>query len=447
MPAEEPATGLQPRLSTFDAAMVVVSLVIGIGIFRTPALVAREAGGSRAFLLAWGLGAVVSLAGALVFAEIGSRYPRAGGFYKVVAHCWHPMVAFLLNWAQVLMQGAGAAGVAVIGSEYLLRLTDRGGADGGWPILVAAAMLAGLLALNAAGVRAGARTQNLLSLGKILMIAGLAAAGCVLAPAAPPSAGAPAAAEAGRIGWLSALVAVLYAYGGYQNTINLAGDVRQAHRRLPLAIGGGMLVVAALYLGVNVAYVRVLGPERIAASPLVAADLARATFGDAGERLVSLAIFLSAAGFVNATILHVPRCYLAMAEDGLLPAALGRLHPGTQAQRAGLAFFAATALLPLLFLGSFEKILGYVMFTDALSLAVVASCLFVLRRRAEIEADRGAWRMPGYPWLPAAFVAVLLAIAADVLVRQGLLALAGTVVIAAGAPLYLVMRWRIRPPA
>ena len=106
-----------PTLSPFDTAMVVVSLVIGIGIFRTPAMVAGAAGGGARFLAAWGIGGVAGLVGALLFAEIGSRFPRAGGAYKVVAHCWHPMAAFLLNWAQVLMQGAGAAGVAVIGSE------------------------------------------------------------------------------------------------------------------------------------------------------------------------------------------------------------------------------------------------------------------------------------------------------------------------------------------
>src|SRR5262245_5340636 len=150
--------------------MVVVSLVIGIGIFRTPALVAASTGTAGAFLAAWTIGGVVSLVGALVFAEIGSRYPRAGGYYKVVAHCWHPMPAFLLNWSQVVMQGAGAAGVAVIGSEYLLRL--GGQRPEGARTAVFAAILIGLLvALNAAGIRSGARAQNLLSASKVVLIA------------------------------------------------------------------------------------------------------------------------------------------------------------------------------------------------------------------------------------------------------------------------------------
>ncbi|HYV86415.1 MAG TPA: APC family permease [Patescibacteria group bacterium] len=457
-PAPSPAR-LDPRLTAADTAMVVVSLVIGIGIFRTPALVAASAGGAWRALAAWAIGGAASLAGALVFAEIGSRYPRPGGYYKVVAHCWNPLAAFLLNWAQVLMQGAGAAGVAIIGAEYLMRLVDGAATDGGGTsrptaTLLAAGVVAGLTALSAAGIRAGARAQNLLSLAKIALIAGLAAAGLLLAPAATGAPGGAAlaggaagdAASTGAgapAGMLAALVAVFYAYGGYQNVVNLSGDVRDARRRLPAGIAGGMAIVTALYLLLNAAYLRALGAAWVARSPLVAGDLARAALGPAGDAFVSLAIFVSAAGFVNATVLHVPRAYLAMADDGLLPAWLGRLNPRTQAQGPGLVFFAATALLPLLVLGSFENLLGYVMFTDALSLVALASCLFVLRRRGEGGAD--AWSMPGYPWLPAAFLLVLLGVAGQVLARQTRLALAGIVIVAAGLPVYAMMRgWRSR---
>jgi APA family basic amino acid/polyamine antiporter len=422
--------------------MVVVSLVIGIGIFRTPALVAEAAGTTGRFLGAWAAGGAVSLVGALVFAEIGSRFPRAGGYYEVVARCWHPAAAFLLNWAQLLMQGAGAAGVAVIGGEYLLRLAGDGPPRRGAPAVVAAVMVGGLTALNAAGIRAGARAQNVLSLAKVALIAGLAVSGIALAPAAPAgpiASGGPAGAPEGI---LPALVAVFYAYGGYQNTMNLAGDVRDPRRSIPLGVGGGVLVVTVLYLALNAAYVRALGPDGVAGSPLVAADLARAALGSAGEAAVSLAIFLSAAGFANATILHVPRAYVAMAEDGLVPRALGRLDPRTRAQPAGLAFFVATALAPLLILSSFEQLLAYVMFTDALCLALAASCLFVMRRRGGGGGAGTAWTMPGHPWLPAAYVLVLLGVAGEILVRRTQAALAGIGIVLLGAPVYAAMRRR-----
>jgi len=439
MTSDAPLPRLEPKLSGFDTAMVVVSLVIGIGIFRTPALVAGATTGAGAFLTAWAAGGAISLIGALVFAEIGSRYPRAGGFYKVVAHCWHPLAAFVLNWAQVLMQGAGAAGVALIGSEYLLRLVLRG-APGGEATWLAAVMMAVLLALNAVGIRTGARTQNLLSLAKIVLIAGLAVAGLLLAPSGAAPVGATAPPSSAPAGWLAALVAVFYTYGGYQNTMNLAADVREPRRGLPRAVCAGMLIVTALYLSINLAYVRALGPGGVAASPLVAADLARRVLGGPGEAFVSIAIFLSAAGFVNATMLHLPRSYLAMAEDRLLPAVLGRFDRGTQAQGPGLAFFGLTAFVPLFFLGTFERLLGFVMFTDALSLAVVASCLFVLRRRESGGREEAFFHMPGYPWLPLLFILAVLGVAAHIAARQTPTALAGCAMAAAGVPLYFVLR-------
>ena len=438
--AEGTHRGPDARLSPFDVSMVVVSVVIGIGIFRTPALVASSTGTGGLFLAAWGIGGAISLIGALVFAEIGSRYPRAGGCYSVVAHCWHPIVAFVLNWSQVLMQGAGAGGVALIGAEYLLRLTSGDSSSGRSATLIAAVLLSGLVLLNLAGIRAGSRAQNVLSLAKIVLIAGLAAAGLALAPSVAPAELAAPDAGAAAGGLLGALVAVFYAYGGYQTTMNLGGDARDARRSMALSICGGMGIVTLLYLAINFAYLRALGMETLAGSPLVAADLAHAALGRWGEAFVSLSIFLSAAGFVNATILQLPRTYVAMAQDGLVPAALGRIDPRTRAQRAGLMFFAATSLGPLLLLRSFENLLGYVMFTDALSLVVMASCLAVLRKRGEGDSDPRTFRMPGYPWLPGIFMLVLLGVAADIAIRQPRLALAGTAIAAIGVPLYTIMK-------
>src|SRR5471030_2750682 len=171
------------RLSTFDTAMVVFSLVVGIGIFRTPAIVASAAGGRSLFFAAWIVGGIISLIGALTFAEIGSRHPRAGGYYRVVADCYHPTLAFMLNWSQTLMQGAGAAGVAFIGADYLMPVLLP--AEWRTPqasLALACGLMLALLLLNYAGVKPGARTQNLLSTLKIVMIVGLAVLALLLAP-------------------------------------------------------------------------------------------------------------------------------------------------------------------------------------------------------------------------------------------------------------------------
>jgi APA family basic amino acid/polyamine antiporter len=438
---------IEAKLGTFDTAMVVVSLVVGIGIFRTPAIVARETGTPGLFLLAWGIGGLVSIVGALTFAEIGSVHPRAGGYYRVVADCYHPALAFMLNWAQTLMQGAGAAGVAFIGAEYLVGLLlppeKRGGSS---VLLVALVLMLVLLLLNGLGIRIGAETQNVLSMLKIAMIVGLAAAALALAPkaAAVAPALAPSAPAAGLTGLAAALIPVFYAYGGYHMTMNLGADVKDAKRRFPLAVTAGMLTVVGLYLVLNFAYVRTLGAGGVAGSKLVAAALARASLGAAGEAVVSVLIFLSAAGFVNATVLQMPRCIHAMAEDGILPAVFRRVQPRTQVSMAGLLLFGATMLLPAFLLGSFEKLLNYVIFTDMLTLVVVSSTLFVLRRRG--AGGDGAFRIPGPPVLPALYILALAAVAAHVAVTEPRLALAGTAILLTGWPLFLVGRRLSRAP-
>jgi APA family basic amino acid/polyamine antiporter len=427
---------IRARLSTFDTAMVVFSLVVGIGIFRTPAIVAGAAGGTFLFFTAWILGGLISLIGALTFAEIGSRYPRAGGYYRVVADCYHPTLAFMLNWSQTLMQGAGAAGVAFIGADYLMPVllppqwrTPRAS------LALACGTMLILLILNYRGVKPGARVQNLLSILKIAMIVGLAVAALLIAPRAHLPQSAAIAPSGLRLA--SALIPCFYAYGGYQLTMNLGADLKDARRRFPLAIAAGMFTVVALYLLLNVAYQRVLGVGGIAGSKLVAAALSRATFGPRGEVLICIAVYLSAAGFVNATIIQMPRSFYAMAQDGVLPRVFLRVNPDTQVQETGLLFFGATMLLPAFLLGSFEKLLNYVIFTDTLTLAVVASTLFVLRHR---RTGEGGFSMLGYPVLPALYMACLLGVGARVFTLEPGLALAGIAILLTGWPLFRLGR-------
>ena len=432
MAPEQNLQPIQARLSAFDIAMVVFSLVVGIGIFRTPAIVAGAAGSTPLFFTAWIAGGFISLIGALTFAEIGSRYPRAGGYYRVVAECYHPTLAFMLNWSQTLMQGAGAAGVAFIGADYLtpILLPPQWRTPHASLALACGTMLI-MLMLNYRGVKPGARIQNLLSMLKIAMIVGLAALALLFAPRAPIVEHASTSPSGLRLA--SALIPCFYAYGGYQLTMNLGADLKDARRRFPLAITAGMLTVVALYLILNFAYQRVLGIDGIAHSTLVAAALSRATFGPSGEALVSIAVFLSAAGFVNATIIQMPRSFYAMAQDGVLPRAFLRVNPETQVQEVGLLFFAATMLLPALVLRSFEKLLNYIIFTDTLTLAVVASTLFVLRRR---QIGEGGFSMRGYPLLPALYIVCLLGVAARVFTLEPRLALTGIVILLTGWPLF-----------
>ena len=433
--ATEPSA-IEPRLTAFDIAMVVFSLVVGIGIFRTPAIVARAAGDTRLFFAAWIVAGAISLIGAFVFAEIGARHPRAGGYYRVVADCYHPALAFMLNWSQTIMQGAGAAGVAFIGADYLGPILFPSHAPGEHVTLaLACASILVLLALNYRGMRLGASAQNLLSLLKIGLMGELVVCAFVLVRRAHPAVPPPPLGAAGSwsVRLATALVPCFYAYGGYHLTMNLGADLKDARRRFPLAIAAGVLTVVTLYLLLNLAYHRVLGTGGVADSPLVAAALTGALFGRAGRAVVSVVVFLSAAGFVNATIVHMPRTFYAMAEDGALPRAFMRVNPRTQAQEAGLVFFGLTMLVPALLLGSFAKLLDYVILVDTVTLAVVASTLFVLRRRT---GAAGGFAMWGYPLLPVFYIGCLLTVAVRVSVLQPSLALAGAAIFLTGWPLF-----------
>jgi APA family basic amino acid/polyamine antiporter len=425
--------GIKAKLTTFDTTMIVVSLVIGIGIFRTPAMVASATRTPLLFLAAWALGGLISLFGAWTFAEVGARFPKPGSFYKVVAECYHSTLAFMLNWTSVLVvNGAGGAAVAIIGAEYLTPIVLPARMQSQLAVqVVAVALILILLTINYLGIKTGAWAQNILSLLKIVMI-GLLVAAAFLSRHNP---------EVTRASlprtqpWIIALalgfISVFYTYGGYQCTINFGADVKDARRNLPRAIFLGIAIIIACYLLINIAYYRVLGVPGIASAKLVAAEVARVCFGKFGHLFVSLAIFLSAMGFLNVTLMQIPRAYYAMAEDRTLPAIFQKINPRTQTQEFGL-----------LFLGTFENILNYVMFLDCLNNAIVASTIFALRQKARFSGEPyEGYSMPLYPILPAFFVLFLLSISLNVLLTETRPALFGLAMFASGFPVFFLMRY------
>jgi APA family basic amino acid/polyamine antiporter len=435
---------IEARLNSFEVTMIVVSLVIGIGIFRTPAMVASATRTPFLFLTAWVAGGLITLFGALTFAEIGARFPEPGSYFKVVARSYGSLPAFLLNWANVfIINTASGAGVALIGAEYLAPLLLPARAINSTSImLIAASLIIFLLVLNYLGIKSGAWTQTVLSLSKIILILLLAAAGLLTKKTSPEITGA-ALPLSGH--WWQALglgfISVFFSYGGYQQTINLGADLKDSARNLPRTVLAGMLIVIACYLSINLAYWRVLGVPGMASAKLVAAETAGRIFGPAGARVVSLAIFLSAMGFLNAILLQLPRTYLAMAEDRTLPSFFKKINPRTQVQEGGLLFLGGFILLSLVFLRTFENIVNYVMFLDSLGLATVASTLFVLRQRAKKSGlDYRGFKMPFYPVLPAVFIFFLLSITVNVLLSEPRQALTGSLLLILGFPLYLLMR-------
>ncbi|MDP2886471.1 MAG: amino acid permease [Ignavibacteria bacterium] len=433
---------IKAKLSTFDATMIVVSLVIGIGIFRTPAMVASSTGTSLIFFGAWILGGFISLLGALTFAEIGSRFPKPGAFYKVVAESYHPSVAFMLNWTNVtIVNGAGGAAVAMIGAEYFIPIAF----PESWRTqtvtqCTAAGLVLFLILINYIGIKTGAWAQNILTVIKIGMILMLGFVAFSFAGVRPPESAQSLTSEPFWVALGIGLISVFYTYGGYQCTLNFGGDIKEPERNMPRAIFFGIAIIIGLYLLINLAYFSVLGLQGIAGAKLVAAEVARVCFGQSAYFLVSIAIFLSALGFVNVTLMQVPRSYYAMAQDGTLPSIFMKVNQKTQTQEFTLLFFGATIVTSIFFLGTFERLVNYVMIFDTLNNALVASTIFVLRRRGITSTAGKPYQVPFYPFLPGFFVLFLLFITVNIIVTQPESLLVGGAILLAGYPVFLFLR-------
>lgn len=435
---------IKPKLGFFDLTMIIVSLVIGIGIFRSPAIVAQKAGSPLIFFTAWVLGGVISICGALTFAEIGSRFPTAGGFYKIFSHCYHPAYAFMLNWSLVIINAASAVGVALVGAEYInpvllpASLQNEAGIK-----ITAISVIVVLFGLNYLGIKTGARAQNVLSMIKIGMLIVFCFA--LFGPHKPMQFITAGTAE--PVDFIKALgvslISVFFTFGGYQNTINFGADVIRPSRTMPKAIFAGIGIVIVLYLLINSAYCSVLGFENVQHSKLLAAELAGSFFGAKGYTLACIAIFISVLGFINTSLMSNPRIYYAMAEDKILPDVFKRINERTMTQEFGLSFFVALMLLSLFLLGTFEKIVNYVMFIDSLSLVSAAGTIFIFRNRAQsspVQETEGIYKMRFYPWVPLLFMIVLLAVMFNVLISDTQSAMYGCIIFMAGLPLYLVLK-------
>ena len=419
------------RLGLFSGTMAVVGGIVGGGIFRTPAAVAERVGSSGLILSVWVAGGLVALAGALCFGELGQRRPRAGGGYVYLRETWGPLPAFLYGWALLLVIASGAiAAIAVTFADYTLALT-------GLPRRLALPLAIGAIVLvsgvNYFGVRPGALVQNVFTVLKLLALAALVGFG--LLAGLPPSEPSPAAAP-GTIG--AALVPVLFTYGGWQQTNFIAEEMVNPERDLPRALLLGVAIVVATYLLANLAYLQVLGPRGLAASTAPAADAMRQVLGPRGGAMISAGIAISTFGFLNLVVLVTPRVFQAMAADGVFFPRLARLHPVHRTPSAAIVVQAIWASA-LALSGSFSQLVDYVAFADWVFFGLTVAGLFVYRAQDRARgrvAPPGAFRVPGYPWTPAAFVAAAMFVVASSVLATPRNALVGTGLLALGVPAY-----------
>jgi APA family basic amino acid/polyamine antiporter len=439
-------TELPRTLSRFDATMIVMGTIIGIGIFFTPARVLLVTGNPARALASWGLGGVVALTGAFTFAQLGLLLPHAGGPYVYLREGLGRPVAFLYGWMSLMAIVSGA--IAVIGftfAEHLALLLPDALATEGTRRAVAVALVASLTLVNVVGMHWGARVQNVVTVLKVASLLGIIAVGLWKgsepALSAAPLEGAETASRSFAAGVLAGMVGVMFSFGGWQNLNNVAAELKDVRRDLPWAIVAGVVGVAAVYLLANFAMLRLLPADELARSPVPAAAALEHAIGPTAGAVTAALILCSAFGIVNGLLLSFPRVYYAMGRDGLLFASFGRVHRRFRTPAVAVLAQGAIATA-MLFVGGYAQLLDYVVFADWVFFFLGGVALFRIRRR--LGAAAAALPRLGHPWLPLAFTACALAILVSVLIQQWENARFGLLVLAAGALVYALVLFRGR---
>lgn len=427
------------RLGVFDTTMVVVGGIIGAGIFLNPAIVAQRVHTTPFILAAWIIGGAIALIGALTFAELGARRPQAGGGYIYLTEAFGPLPAFLYGWTFLLIINSG--GIAAVAVTFARYTSDLFQLSTDYIKPLAAGLLVVLSGVNYFGVKSGSVTQNIFTVLKLLALAILIGAGIFFASGATPSQNDVAAVEgAGIVRALGyALIPVLFAYGGWQYSNNIASEIVAPERTLPKALGIGTAIVLAVYLLANVAYIRALGPSGLANSLAPAADTMRRVMGPAGGALMAAGIMVSTVGFVNSGVLSAPRMLQAMASDGLFFRFAARLHPRHRTPAGGILLQAVWAIV-LVLTGSYGQLLDYVVFADWIFFGLIVCTVFAYRHREAGSAPMTTYRTPGYPLLPALFVASAVFVVVSVVLSNPRNAMLGVVLMALGVPAFLFWR-------
>lgn len=443
-------TDFKRALGPFDATMVVVGGMIGAGIFMNPYIVAQRLPSEGWVLAAWAAGGAIALAGALAYAELGALFPRAGGPYVYLREAYHPVVGFLYGWALLLLIECGAiAAVAITFAEYALRLVGRPGAPA-VPLAIAAIVV--VSAINYLGVKPGSRVLNVFVVLKVAALAVLIGAGFLLSPAGPEVTAAATAAAPRPSGPLlvlfgAALVPILFAYGGWQNANYVAEEIEDPRRNLPRSLLAGTLLVAAVYVLVNVVYLRALGLDGLAATRTPASDSAARFLGPAGDRFIAAAIAVSTFGFLDLAVLAPTRVYYAMAADGLFFRGVARLHPRFRTPSLAIGLQAAWSIA-LALTGTYAALVDTVVFADWIFFGLTVGSVLVFRRRIPLASrSPGGFRAPLHPVLPILFAVVSAGVVASVVASNPARSAVGAGLLLAGIPAFLYWRRRAPSPA
>jgi basic amino acid/polyamine antiporter, APA family len=420
---------LTRAISLPHATAIVVGIIIGASVFVQASEITALVPSLFGVTLAWITAGVLTMAGALVCAELSSAFPRTGGVYVFVKEIYSPVLGFLWGWAMFWSVHTGiAAAIATVFARYTAFFIPMG--DTALRGIAVAAILV-LSAINYVGVAFGSRVQTAITAVKVAAVVGIIVAGLVIEPSAvAPSTAVSSVFSIGD--FLLAVGAGLFAFGGWHMVTYTAEETKDPERTIPRSLVLGTLIVTACYVGLNAIYLSVLPIDRVIASTRVAADTFQALVGTSGASVVSALVMVSAFGALNGVILAGPRVYYSMAQDGLVLKAVAETHPRYRTPARAIALQALWASV-LVLTGTYRQLFTRVIYTEWIFFALLAIGVVLLRRRA---GYRPAWRMPGVPIVPLTFALVSLAIAFNQIRVDPLNSAIGLGIVLTGLPVY-----------
>jgi APA family basic amino acid/polyamine antiporter len=482
----ERGPGLVRALGLWDATLLVIGLVMGSAVFMVtggPDGVARLLPSPGALLAGWVVGGLISFAGALVFAELGASLPNAGGQYLFLREAYGDLVGFLYGWSLFAVIHTGTLAALAVGyAEYFGSFVPALGTDRilatvplpliaqGLPIsagqLNAVLVIVVLSVINFFGVKEGSVFQGIVTVMKIGSFAGFIILGIAIgrgslahftAPAAvavtgqasaagaatgaAAVAGAPASAAGGLTfaSFVLAMVAMLWAYEGWNNITFTAGEIREPQRNIPLSLVLGMAAITLIYVGMNLMYVYAMPVGDMFATPRIGETAAGRLFGESGAKLMALSVLVSVFGCISATVISGPRVFYAMAKDGLFFRGLAEVHPRHHTPSRAILWQAVWSSA-LCLSGTYTKLYTFVMFAAVLFYALAGASVMVLRR------TRPDWPRPyktwGYPVTPIVYIGVCVVVLINTLMTQPVESGIGIAILAAGMPAYLYWKRR-----
>ncbi len=423
---------LERKLSTFDLTMIAIGSMIGSGIFLTPSIVAQNLPSPLWMLAAWVVGGILALSCALTLTELAGMFPSAGGMYVYLTKAFGRQIGFLFGWAYfVVVNTGGIAALSIAFASFIGAFVDLG------PVGTQVTALAGLAALttmNVLGIRFGKVFSDTFSLLKLAGIVALIVVGFTMGSSENIGSFSMTSPESMSGAFAAAMVGVLWAYGGAQHASFTAGDAKNPTKSVPLAILVGTLIVTVVYLLANIAYMLLLPVSDIAGSTRLAADAMKAALGPTGERIMALTIFISILGSLGIFTLTAPRIYFAMANDGLFFRRVAEIHPRFHTPAFAIIVQSAWAAVLILFYGTFEKLISYVVFVDWIFFGLTGAAVFVLRRTLP-DIPR-PYKTFGYPVTPAIFVGSSLWFVINTLIDKPEQAIAGLIFLGIGMVIY-----------